>query len=64
VPTVLVATEPFAPLARHAAGAETLPDARTVVVAHPLGGVATDGVEARAAGAVEDVLAVLTRRYP
>jgi len=60
VPTVLLATEPFAGLAREAAVAYELPGARTVVIAHPLGGIPPAAVEGKAADAVEEVLRILT----
>jgi hypothetical protein len=60
VPTILVATEPFAALARHACEAQHLPEARVLVVAHPLGGIPADQVEALADTAVDDLLGLLT----
>ena len=60
VPTILVATEPFAALARHAAEAQHLPEARVLVVPHPLGCIPANQVEALADGAVDDLLALLT----
>jgi hypothetical protein len=47
-------------MARGAAGAHDLPDARIVAIAHPLGGVGEDGVRARAASAVDEVRALVT----
>jgi hypothetical protein len=61
VPTVVVVTEPFSELAAYAAHSEALPESRIAVIAHPLGGVTHDAVVAKAADAVETVLALLTR---
>jgi hypothetical protein len=61
IPTVLLATKPFEPMARGAAGARDLPDARIVAVPHPLGGIDEDTVRARAAGAVDAVRELVTR---
>ena len=61
VPTVVVATTAFAGLTRAVAERERLPEARTVVVAHPLGGIDADAVRSLAAAAVEDTLAALAR---
>jgi hypothetical protein len=60
IPTVLLATKPFEPMARGAAAARDVPDARVVVIAHPLGGIDEDTVRARAAGAVDAVRALIT----
>ena len=57
----MVATTSFAHLARGAANHMAFPDIRIAVVQHPLGGVDEVGVIARADGAVEQVLALLTR---
>jgi hypothetical protein len=57
---VLFATRPFEPMARGAAEARDLPDARIVTVAHPLGGIDEDAVRARAASAVDAVRALVT----
>ena len=57
---MLLATEPFAGLAREAAVAYELPDARTVVLPHPLGGISAEAVETKAASAVEQVLRLLS----
>jgi hypothetical protein len=53
-------TKPFEPMARGAAVAGDLPDARIVAVAHPLGGIDEDAVRARAANAVDAVHALVT----
>jgi hypothetical protein len=58
----LLATKPFEPMARGAAGAHDLPDARIVAIAHPLGGIGEDRVRARAASAVDEVRALVTTR--
>jgi len=55
IPTVLLATKPFEPMARGAAAARDLPDARIVAISHPLGGIDEDTVRARAASAVDAV---------
>jgi hypothetical protein len=60
IPTVLLATKPFEPMARGAAAARDLPDARIVAISHPLGGVDEDTVRARAASAVDAVRALVT----
>jgi hypothetical protein len=49
-------------MARGAAVARDLPDARIVTITHPLGGMDEDAVRARAASAVDDVLALVTSR--
>jgi hypothetical protein len=49
-------------MARAAAGARDLPDARIVAITHPLGGIGEDGVRARAASAVDEVRALVTAR--
>jgi hypothetical protein len=49
-------------MARGAAGARDLPDARIVAIQHPLGGIDEDAVRARAASAVDAVLAIVTPR--
>jgi hypothetical protein len=59
VATVLVATEPFAPLARQVAEHQRMPDARIAVVEHPLGGADTKDIRNRARAAVEQVLGLL-----
>ena len=61
VPTVVVATSAFAGLTRAVAERAHLPDARIVVVEHPLGGIAPDAVRSLAAGAVEATMTALAR---
>jgi len=56
----VVATSSFAALARQIAETYELPQARLVVVEHPLGGISEDDVRARAESVVDDVLALLT----
>ena len=58
----MVATTSFADLARRVADQFAFATARIAVVEHPLGGTAEAGVIARADGAVESVLALLTGR--
>jgi hypothetical protein len=60
VPTVLLATKPFESMARGAAAARDLPDARIVAISHPLGGIDEDTVRVRAASAVDAVRALVT----
>ena len=55
-----MATASFAALARQAADAYGFPDARIVVVEHPLGGISEDAVLARADRAVDAVLELVT----
>ena len=57
---MVVATSSFAALAQQVAVTYGLPTARLAVVEHPLGGISDDEVRARAEGAVEEVLALLT----
>ena len=56
---MIVVTEPFERLARQAATAYDLPQARIVVIEHPIGGVPDDVVLARAADAEERVMTAL-----
>lgn len=57
----MLATDAFADLARSAAAALGRPHLPVVTVAHPLGGVEPAAVRARADGALEAVVAALTR---
>jgi hypothetical protein len=59
-PTVVVATREFETLARAVADRAHLPDARIVVVEHPLGGITDDEVRARSRSVVDDVIACFT----
>jgi len=56
VPTVLLVTQPFLPMATGAASARDLPDARIVAVPHPLGGIDEDAVATRADAVIDAVL--------
>jgi hypothetical protein len=47
-------------MARGAAAARDLPDARIVAIPHPLGGIDEDAVRARAASVVDAVHALVT----
>jgi hypothetical protein len=49
-------------MARGAAAAHDLPEARIVAIAHPLGGIDEEVVRTRAAGAVDAVHALVTAR--
>ncbi len=60
LPTVLVATGELRPLADRTAADLGLPDLRVVSIQHPIGGVDQATIEARADGAVDEVLALLT----
>jgi len=59
VPAVLVVTTPFVPLARYEAERRGMPDARMVVIEHPLGGIAADEVLRRADAVRALVLALV-----
>jgi hypothetical protein len=58
---VVVATTAFAALTRAVAERAHLPDARIVVVEHPLGGITEAEVVDRAVSVVEDTIAALAR---
>lgn len=58
---MVVATERFHELARQSAEREGLPDARMVVVAHPVGGVSREELESRADAVTADVIERLLR---
>jgi hypothetical protein len=58
---VLLGTEPFRSLATTAAAAAGMPHLSMVLVAHPLGGVDPKVIRDQAEGAVDAVLAALTR---
>jgi len=60
IPAVVVTTTAFADLSRRVAEANQLPEARIVVVEHPLGGITEDDVLERAERAVEEVIALFT----
>ena len=59
VPTILVVTEPFLPLALYEADRRGMPEARIVVIEHPLGGTEPDEIVRRAAAAGDAVLALV-----
>jgi hypothetical protein len=60
VPTVVVATESFAALAREEARAQGLAGARIAVVPHPLGGVPRAELRRRGDAAVDQIIALFT----
>ena len=60
-PTVVVATEEFAELAREATRSQGLPSARIVTVAHPIGGASEESLRGRADAALDAVVALLSR---
>jgi hypothetical protein len=60
VPTVVLATDVFAGLAREAADAAGLAGARICSVQHPIGGVAKSELLDRAEAVVDDILALLS----
>ena len=59
---MVIATESFLELARQSAAQAGLPDARIVVVAHPIGGVSEDELARRADAVTEDVVSRLLGR--
>ena len=59
---MVIATESFSELARQSAALAGLPDARIVVVAHPIGGVSEDELVRRADAVTEDVVSRLLGR--
>ncbi len=59
---MVIATQKFEQLARQSAAQLGLPDARIVVVAHPIGGVSKDDLGRRADAATEDVMSRLLGR--
>jgi hypothetical protein len=59
---VVIATEKFDELARQSAVQSGLPDARIVVVPHPIGGVSKDALERLSDDATEEVVAQLLGR--
>ena len=64
IPTVVLGTHEFRPLALAEAKAKGLPDLGIVTVPHPIGGIAEDLVAGKARAAVDAVLAALTRASP
>ncbi|MEM7413524.1 MAG: hypothetical protein AAF430_25050 [Myxococcota bacterium] len=61
-PTVVVATERFADLARQSGQEIGLDDARLVEVAHPVGGVPEEALRRRAESATDGVMQRLLGR--
>ncbi|MDG2308887.1 MAG: hypothetical protein P8R42_30255 [Candidatus Binatia bacterium] len=59
VPAVLLATEPFVPLALQQSESYGLRGARLAVIGHPLGAISPAEVEARADAVIDDVLRLL-----
>jgi hypothetical protein len=59
---VVLATEKFEDLARQSAVQSGLPDARIVVVAHPIGGVSKDQLGRLGDDATEEVMGQLLGR--
>ncbi|MBI2909572.1 MAG: hypothetical protein HYX92_18170 [Chloroflexi bacterium] len=59
IPTVLICTEAFVPLARAEAKAMGLPDMRIVSIPHPLGGLFEERVRERARSAVPAIIEAL-----
>jgi hypothetical protein len=60
IPTVVVTTTGFHNLTDQVAQALGVPDARVVVIDHPLGGIEEPAVIERAQSVVEDVLKLWT----
>ena len=60
IPTVLMTTTRFAPIAATLARDSGLPELRTVVLDHPIGGMDATTLECRADAAVETVASLLT----
>ncbi len=57
MPTVVLATDEFAALAREAAESQGLASARIQVVAHPIGGIPERALDERADAVVDAVMA-------
>ena len=60
IPTVVVTTTGFRNLTEQVALALGVPDARMVVIDHPLGGIEEPAVLVRAQSVIEDVLRLWT----
>jgi hypothetical protein len=60
IPTVLLTTTRFAPIASTLAGDSGLPDIRALVLDHPIGGIDTPTLERRADAAAGTAAALLT----
>jgi hypothetical protein len=59
---VTLCTDAFLGLAKEEARTLGMPELPLVIIPHPLGGEPLDRVQARAEGALEGVIAALTRR--
>jgi hypothetical protein len=64
IPTVTLCTDAFLGLAREEARTLGMPELPLVIIPHPLGGEPAERVQARAAGALDGVVAALTRGAP
>lgn len=64
MPTVIVCTDSFSDLARLVAREQSLPEVRIVEVPHPVGGLSTAEVEAKADEVTEDVIAAFSGSKP
>ena len=60
IPTGTLCTDEFGPLARTEAEALGIPTLPIVFLAHPLGGLGREEVRAKADGAIEEVLRVVS----
>jgi hypothetical protein len=56
VPTLAIASDEFAALARQVSADLSFPDARIVVVAHPIGGEPDEVLHRRAEGAIDELI--------
>ena len=56
VPTLAIASDEFAALARQVSADLSFPDARIVVVAHPIGGETDEVLHRRAEGAIDELI--------
>lgn len=64
MPTVVVTTTKFVTLAELTRKQLRMPSLRLAVVEHPLGGIASDQVDQRADGIVDDVIGLLSPGDP
>jgi hypothetical protein len=64
VPAVPIVTDAFESTAKEMAELWGVPDFRFVMMPHPLGSLTPDGIERRAHGLVEQVLALLKSGQP
>jgi hypothetical protein len=60
IPTVVLGTDEFLPLARAEAQARGLPHLSVVAVPHPIGGIPPDSVRAKATGVADEVARALS----